>query len=179
MRATARTTTARPRTVNADPGRELTITLSTLTLFQGAVQHADDKARTVVAIQTALTAMVAAEVTFLVDPQPTGSARIGLLVVLAVFVSGYLQSTSHLLRALIPRTATVSGRNQFAFPSVASDVPSVARLSLREQCVHAAEVGRVLANIAMVKHRHVRRAMYGTGALFISALSALVTTAVW
>jgi hypothetical protein len=154
------------------PADELATTLTTLTLFHGAVQHADDKARTVVAIQTMLMATVAAQFAFLVGP---GAARVAQLAILAVFVPGYVQSSCHLLRALLPRLAPTSTHNQFAFPSVATD-PGATRVSVQDQCVHAHEVTRVLANLAMVKHRHIRRAMYGTGALFVSTLGSLVLT---
>ena len=178
MRSKARKTMTRTRPVTAEPATEfaaeLATTLATLTLFYGAVQHADDKARTVVAIQTMLTAMIAAQLTFLVEP---GAATFAQWVILAVFVPGYLQSLYHLLRALIPRTAPTPGHNQFAFPSVANDLGPI-RVSVREQCAQAHEVGRVLAKLAMVKHRHIRRAMYGTCALFASALGSLVLTVV-
>ena len=178
MRTKARKTMPRTRPVTAEPATEfaaeLATTLATLTLFHSAVQHADDKARTVVAIQTMLTAMVAAQLTFLVKP---GAATFAQWVILAVFVPGYLQSSCHLLRALIPRTAPTPGHNQFAFPNVANDLGPI-RVSVREQCVQAHEVGRVLAKLAMVKHRHIRRAMYGTCALFASALGSLALTVV-
>jgi hypothetical protein len=126
MRTKARKIMPRTRPVTAEPATEFTAelatTLATLTLFHSAVQHADDKARTIVAIQT-------------------------------------------------------PGYNQFAFPNVANDFSPV-RVSVREQCAQAREVGRVLANLAMVKHRYIRRAMYGTCALFASALGSLVLTVV-
>lgn len=178
MRTKSRKIMPRTRPVTVEPATEFTAelatTLATLTLFHSAVQHADDKARTVVAIQTMLTAMVAAQLTFLVEP---GTATFARLVILAVFVPGYLQSSCHLLRALIPRTAPTPGYNQFAFPNVANDFSPI-RVSVREQCAQAREVGRVLANLAMVKHRYIRRAMYGTCALFASALGSLVLTVV-
>jgi hypothetical protein len=177
MRTTRKPVT-RTRSAATEPAGELTTTLNTLALFQGAIQHADDKARTVVAIQTMLTAMVAAQLTFLVDPNPTSSVKVARLVILAIFVPGYLQSSYHLLRAVIPRMAPTSGRNQFAFPSIAVDYPSPIRVWPRNQHVQAREVGRALANLAMVKHRHVRRAMYGTCALFTSALGSLVIAVV-
>jgi hypothetical protein len=165
----------RPRPVTTAPS-DLATTLSRLTLFQGAVQHADDKARTVVAIQTMLTAMVAAQLTFLADPHPTGGTKVAQLAILVVFASGYFQSSCHLLRAIVPRTAPPQGHNQFAFPSVAMSGPSPARSSPREQSAQAHELGRLLAHLAMVKHRHVRRALYGTYGLFASALASLVLT---
>lgn len=160
------------RVTRTKPADELATTLTTLTLFHGAVQHADDKARTVVAIQTMLMATVAAQFAFLVGP---GAARVAQLAILAVFVPGYVQSSCHLLRALLPRLAPTSAHNQFAFPSVATD-PGAAPVSVQDQCLHAHEVTRVLANLAMVKHRHIRRAMYGTCALFVSTLGSLVLT---
>jgi hypothetical protein len=178
MRPQARKTLPTTRPVTAEPATEfaaeLATTLATLTLFHSAVQHADDKARTVVAIQTMLTAMVAAQLTFLVEP---GAAMSAQFVILAVFVTGHLQSSYHLLRAITPRIVPNSQYNQFAFPSVANDLSPI-RMSTREQCAQAHEVGRVLANLAMVKHRHIRRAMYGTCALFASAVGSLVLTVV-
>src|SRR5262245_3348919 len=115
MRNAVRTNPSRPAA--AEPADELATTLNTLTLFQAAVQHADDKARTVMAIQTTLAAMVAAQLTFLADP--AGPARIVRLMVLAIFAAGYLQSSCALLRALAPRMVPMPGRNRFAFPSVA------------------------------------------------------------
>lgn len=151
------------------PADELATTLATLTLFHGAVQHADDKAKTVVAIQSMLMATVAAQFAF------AGAVGVAQWVFLAVFVPGYLQSSCHLLRAIVPRLAPTVAHNQFAFPSVATG-RAPGRVPLQEQCVQAHEVSRVLAHLAMVKHRHVRRAMYGTGALFVSALGSLVLT---
>lgn len=152
------------------PADELSITLATLTLFHSAVQHADDKARTVVAIQTMLMAAGAAQFAFLLAP---GVARVAQLAILAIFVPGYIQSSCHLIRALLPRIAPTSAHNQFAFPSVATDL-GTAQPSVREQCTHAHEVSRALARIAMVKYRHIRRAMYGTCALFIGTFGSLV-----
>ena len=155
------------------PADELATTLTTLTLFHGAVQHADDKARTVVAIQTMLMATVAAQFAFLLAP---GVMRMAHLAILAIFVPGYVHSSCHLLRALLPRMAQTSARNPFAFPSVAVAVNS-AELPVSEQCAHAHEVSRVLARVAMVKHWHIRRAMYGTCALFVSTVGSLALAA--
>lgn len=156
------------------PGDELATTLSTLTLFHGAVQHADDKARTIVAIQTMLMATVTAQFAFLAA---SDVARLVHLAVLAIFVPAYVYSSSHLLRTLLPRIAQTSAYNRFAFPSVATDT-GTATVSVREQCAHAHEVSRVLANLAIAKHRHVRRAMLGTSVLFVGTLCSLVLSVV-
>jgi hypothetical protein len=156
------------------PADELATTLTTLTLFHGAVQHADDKARTVVAIQTMLMATLAAQFAFLPAP---GAMRVAQLVLLAIFVPGYVHSSCHLLRALLPRMAQTSARNPFAFPSVAVAADVTGLLPVDEQCAHAHEVGRVLARLAMMKHWHIRRAMYGTCALFVSTVGSLALVA--
>lgn len=152
---------------------ELATALTTLTLFHGAVQHADDKARTVVAIQTMLTATVAAQFAFFLAAGPMRVVQLG---VLAFFVPGYVHSSYHLVRALLPRLARTSARNPFAFPSVAV-AADTAELPVREQREHASEVGRVLARLAMVKHSHIRRAMYGTCVLFVSTVVSLTLVA--
>jgi hypothetical protein len=152
------------------PADELATTLTTVSLFHGAVLHADDKARTVVAIQTMLMATVAAQSAFLVA---SGAARAAQLVILAIFATGYVQSSCHLLRALLPRMAPTSMYNRFAFPSVSTG-PGAMQLPIQEQCVHAYEVSQILARLAMVKHRHIRRAIYGTCVLFVSAIGSLV-----
>lgn len=156
------------------PAHELATTLTTLTLFHAAVQHADDKARTVVAIQTMLMATVAAQFAFLMTP---GVARVAQLAILAIFVPGYVQSSCHLLWALLPRMAPTSAHNRFAFPSVANGT-GAAQVPVQEQSVHAHEVSRVLAQLAMVKYWHIRRAMYGTCVLFLSTLGSLVLAVV-
>lgn len=156
------------------PADELATTLTTLTLFHGAVQHADDKARTIVAIQTMLMATVVAQLAFLAPPGP---ARVAQLAILAIFVPGYVQSSCHLLGVLLPRMAPTSAHNRFSFPSVATH-PGAAVVSAQEKCLHAHEVSQALAHLAMIKHRHIRRAMYGLCVLFASALGSLAVAVV-
>jgi hypothetical protein len=146
---------------------ELGTALNTVASFQGAVQHADEKVRTVVAVQSTVTALVAAQLAFLLAAQPGYAVRTVVLAVLALFVAGYLYSAYELVQALRPRTDRPAGPNRFAFPTMAGAphaiVPEPTR---RQQCAEARELAALLADLAMVKHRHVRRALAGTCVLF-------------
>ncbi|MDX3195563.1 hypothetical protein PV458_44790 [Streptomyces sp. MN03-5084-2B] len=166
------------RAPEADLVRELDTALSTVTSFQGAVQHADDKVRTVVAVQSTITALVAAQLAFLPAVQPAAWLRTAVLVILACFVTGYGYSAYELVQALRPRTERLAVPNRFAFPAVAGGaVTTVTAGPVRRQCAEAQQLARLLADLAMVKHRHVRRALAGTGILFLCGPLLLVVTA--
>ncbi|MEV6832731.1 hypothetical protein [Amycolatopsis sp. NPDC051102] len=156
--------------------RELDTALSTVTSFQGAVQHADDKVRTVVAVQSTITALVAAQLAFLTAIQPAAGLRTAVFAILACFVAGYGYSACELVQALRPRTERLAVPNRFAFPTVAGGGPA-APVPVRRQCAEAHQLSRLLAELAMVKHRHVRRALAGTGVLFLCGPLLLVVTA--
>ncbi|GAB3148778.1 hypothetical protein GCM10027258_44350 [Amycolatopsis stemonae] len=151
----------------SDAVQELGTTLTTVTSFQGAVHHADEKARTVVAVHSTVTALVAAQLTFLSATHPAPALRTVVLVILAFFVAGSIFSAYQLVQALRPRIQRPAEPNRFAFPSVAGSTGTVAPVSARQQCAEAQQVARLLADLAMRKHRHVRRALAGTGVLLI------------
>jgi hypothetical protein len=157
--------------------RELDTALSTVSSFQGAVQHADDKVRTVVAVQSTITALVAAQLAFLPAVQPASGLRIAVFAILAVFVTGYGYSAYELVQALRPRTERLAVPNRFAFPTVAGGSHAIIPVPVRRQCTEAHQLSRLLAELAMVKHRHVRRALAGTGVLFLCGPLLLVVTA--
>jgi hypothetical protein len=158
-------------------GSELTTTLATVTFFQGAVQHADEKARTVVAVQTMITALVATQAGFLGSTRAGSVPRMVVLGALVCFALAYAFASLHVFLAIRPRTAAPSGTNQFAFPSVAAGTAVSGRGGQREQSEQARELTRLLASLAMRKHHHVRSALAGTCVLFASALVLLVTAA--
>ncbi|EOD65626.1 hypothetical protein [Amycolatopsis vancoresmycina] len=162
-----------------EPGlvRELDTALSTVTSFQGAVQHADEKVRTVVAVQSTITALVAAQLAFLPAAQPAAGLRTAVFAILACFVAGYGYSAFQLVQALRPRTERLAVPNRFAFPTVAGAAGPPARAPVRRQCAEAHQLSRLLAELAMVKHRHVRRALAGTGVLFLCGPLLLLVTA--
>ncbi|MEV4052424.1 hypothetical protein AB0J55_14675 [Amycolatopsis sp. NPDC049688] len=147
--------------------RELETALSTVTSFQGAVQHADDKVRTVVAVQSTITALVAAQLAFLPAVQPGTGLRTAVFAILACFLAGYGYSAYQLFQALRPRTERLTVPNRFAFPTVAGGAGPPAPVPVHRQCAEAHQLSRLLADLAMVKHRHVRRALAGTGVLFL------------
>jgi hypothetical protein len=155
---------------------ELGTTLTTVSFFQGAVQHADEKVRTVVAVQTMVTAMVTAQVGLLGTPRSASVPRFAVFVVLFCFVAAYAYSSFHLVQAVRPRTSGPTGQNRFAFPSVATNPAEPLGGSLRGQCAQAHEMAGLLAALAMRKHRHLRFALAGTCVLFSSGLGLLVMT---
>jgi hypothetical protein len=169
----------RARNRAPDPGlaRELDTALSTVTSFQGSVQHADDKVRTVVAVQSTITALVAAQLAFLPSLPAASGWRAAVFAILAVFVIGYGCSAYELVQALRPRTERLAVPNRFAFPTVAGGAAALVPVPVRRQCAEAHELARLLADLAMVKHRHVRRALAGTGVLFLCGPLLLVVTA--
>ncbi|MEU7787451.1 hypothetical protein [Amycolatopsis sp. NPDC049159] len=156
--------------------RELDTALSTVTSFQGAVQHADEKVRTVVAVQSTITALVAAQLAFLPAAQPSPGLRAVVFAILAFFVLGYVYSAYELVQALRPRTERLAVPNRFAFPTVAGASLTRVPVSLRQQCTEAQQLSKLLAELAMVKHHHVRRALAGTGVLFLCGPLLLLVT---
>ncbi|WP_410572843.1 hypothetical protein [Amycolatopsis sp. cmx-4-61] len=157
---------------------ELATTLTTVTFFQGAVQHADEKARTVIAVQTMITALVAAQLGFLGGARAGSVPRMVFVGALLCFACAYAYASLQVYLAIRPRTAAPSEENQFAFPSVAAGTAVTGRVGAREQSDQAHELVRLLAALAMRKHRHVRLALTGTCVLFSSALVLLVMAAV-
>ncbi|WP_370962224.1 hypothetical protein [Amycolatopsis sp. cg9] len=156
--------------------RELGTALSTVTSFQGAVQHADEKVRTVVAVQSTITALIAAQLAFLPAARPAPGLRVTVFAILVFFVVGYVYSAYELVQALRPRTERLAVPNRFAFPTVAGASRASLPVSLRQQCTEAQQLSKLLAELAMVKHRHVRRALAGTGVLFLCGPLLLLVT---
>jgi hypothetical protein len=120
----------------------------------------------VVAVQSTITALVAAQLTFLPEAQPP-SLRAVVFAVLTLFVAGYVYSAYELVQALRPRTERLADPNRFAFPTVSGASGVVGPASARQQCAEAQQLAGLLAELAMVKHRHVRRALAGTSVLFL------------
>lgn len=152
---------------------ELSTMLNTISSFQGAVQHADEKVRTVVAIQAMITAMVTAQLALLGPPRLISAPHFAILF---CFVVAYLYSSFHLVQAVRPRTGAPPGGNRFAFPSVATGKSAAVSRSVRDQCDEARELTRLLAALAMRKHRHVRFALTGIWVLFLSGLGLPLMT---
>ncbi|MEQ0565595.1 Pycsar system effector family protein [Amycolatopsis sp. NEAU-NG30] len=177
MKNTRTTVPVRSASGLARTDAELGTSLTTISFFQNAVQQADEKARTVVAVQTMVTAMVAAQLGVLGTPHAASVPRPVLVVVVLCFALAYGYSVFHLVQAIRPRTSPPPGDNRFAFPAVAAGTGCSLRQSVREQCAQAYDLARLLAALAMRKHRHLRFALAGTCALFASGLGLLVITA--
>lgn len=122
-------------------------------------------------------ALVATQVGFLGGARSGSVSRMIFLAALLCFACAYAYASLQVFLAIRPRTEAPSAENQFAFPSVAAGTAVVGRGGPREQSEQAHELVRLLAALAMRKHRHVRAALAGTCVLFSTALVLLVATA--
>ncbi|WP_158891099.1 Pycsar system effector family protein [Amycolatopsis anabasis] len=156
---------------------ELTTALATITLFQGAVQHADEKVRTLVAVQGMLTALLTVQFGLLANSTGAAPARGLAFALLGLFAVAFAVSSHQLVQALRPRLPGTSGDNRFAFPAVATfDRTWAPQGTARNQGEQAREVAQLLAELAMRKHRHVRRSLVGMAGMLTSTLATLLLT---
>jgi hypothetical protein len=125
-----------------------------------------------------ITALLTVQLSFSSKTHVLFTTRIFAVVVLAFFAAGYAYSSFHVIQALRPRTVAPSGHNRFAFPVVASRELPFGRDSVAAPRGQAEEVAKLLANLALVKHRHVRQALNGVSALFAGGLLLLLITGV-
>ncbi|WP_134731159.1 MULTISPECIES: Pycsar system effector family protein [Amycolatopsis] len=156
---------------------ELDIVLTTVSSFQGAVQHADDKARTLVSVLAMITAMATAQLGLLGTAHPPAVSRFVVTAVLVCFAAAYVFSAVHLVQAIWPRTGSPAPDNQFAFPSVAVGAVEARPRSVRDQRTQAGDLALLLARLAMRKHRHVRCALAGICVLLASGPGLLLLAA--
>ncbi|GAA2795207.1 hypothetical protein [Saccharopolyspora taberi] len=156
----------------------LDVALATMGSFQGVVQHADEKVRTLVAVHGGLTAFMTAQLGLLAKPALPSQASIVGITLLGVFVAGSVLSGVHLFQALRSRTAGPSEPNRFAFPNVAAGVrPLTQHDDLNRQCAEAWRVAKLLAELAVAKHRHVNRALMWTVPAIAASIGSLVLLA--
>jgi hypothetical protein len=126
-------------------------------------------------VQGGLTALMTAQFGLLARPAQPTVGRVLAFVVLGLFVLGCVVSGIHLFHALRPRMVAPSSPNRFAFPSVAAyAAPWPPQADARQQCAEARQVAKMLAELAMTKHRHVRRALYWTCAALASSFASLL-----
>lgn len=159
--------------------QELTVTLATVTSFQGAVQHADDKLRTIVAVLGMVTAFLGAQLAVFARPTAPGLSDISCLIAVSLFLVCELAAGMHVFRGLSPYTRAPSLPNRFAFPSVAGlNGGLLPCTSVREQCLQAWQLAGMLARLAMQKNRHIRHALTWTGCAYLSSMVSLAAFAV-
>lgn len=156
---------------------ELQVALGTVGSFQSATQHADSKAGMLVAVHTGLTAFVVSRTSealpALFDPAQPAWRLVVAVVVLAVFSIAAVVAGLSLLQAVRPRLTPPPEENRFAFPTVASRYAQGLPLrpaSMDDMCAEAWSMAGAMAVIALAKHHHVRRAVYGMAAMLVTTV---------
>ncbi|AHI01022.1 hypothetical protein [Kutzneria albida] len=154
----------------------LGVALTTVASFQGAVQHADDKIRTIAALLGTLAAFVAAQLALFAKPAYGVTDNALVIVALCAFVLSNAAAGLHLFRGLTPRTGIPEHPNRFAFPSVAVHPSATCWVPepVAAQREDALRLARVLARLAMAKNRHVRWGLLWTAGAYFSSLVMLV-----
>lgn len=142
--------------------------------FQGAVQHADDKAKTVVTVLGMLTAFVAAQLGLFVKATAMGFTQLLALAILVVFFVAHVAAGVHLLHVLAPRLGVMGDLNRFAFPSVARQLIPPLPASARVCGDEAWQLAALLARRAVAKHDHVRKALHWASCAYVSSVLSLV-----
>lgn len=158
---------------------ELSSALATVNFFQGAVQHADDKARTVITLLGVLAAFTTAQFGYFLRPDLVGAGRLPTLVALALFALTYAGAVIHIVCAIVPNTVGPPRSNRFSFPSVAHQPDGwCPQLCPRAACQEAWQLAKILARRALIKHRHVRSAIGWTACAYagLAVSTALLAT---
>ncbi|WP_436531856.1 hypothetical protein [Actinoplanes sp. HUAS TT8] len=155
---------------------ELQVALGAVNSFQSATQHADGKAGTLVAVYAGLTAFVASRAGEVLPDLIGAPHGYPGLAVLAVFTAATVATGLSLLQAIRPRVTPPPGENRFAFPTVAAGfargVP-IRRADAATMTAEAWSMAGAMAVIALTKHNHVRRAVYGMTVMLVASIAAV------
>ncbi|WJK42612.1 hypothetical protein O7608_09680 [Solwaraspora sp. WMMA2056] len=157
---------------------ELDVACAITASFQASIQHADTKG-------SMLAVLVSGVVTLLVTQAGPLRATLGgagpaavLVVVLTVLVAALAATGLHLAAALRPRITPPGPTNRFAFPAMAgTDPPPAGGTRSGDLRAEAWALNRLLAEIALTKHRHIAAAIRGTVLLVVAGLASLVLSA--
>ncbi|WP_371782116.1 hypothetical protein [Streptosporangium subroseum] len=121
----------------------------------------------------------------IVATQAGASARLGHaglvagLVLLALFLLGFLMSGYHMLQAIRPILRPPAVRSRYGITGVGSHAPTTSTEDVPTRIAEAWAMSRLLAQIAERKYRHVSRALPWAGLMLVSAVSWTVLVAVW
>lgn len=150
------------------PTEELQLLTTITSSFQAATTQADSKISMLLVIQPGAGMVAMAQAGRVVELVRAGGAIAAVLLALSgMFVACYLISGYHLLAALRPRTPATGAANVFAFPDIqrsGRQLGSFTAEQLRDQAWRLAEV---LADIAMTKNLHIRRAIAWIAVLLV------------
>jgi hypothetical protein len=156
------------------PDQQLNVALQTVNAFAGWVANADTKIATLSAAQVGLALFMAAQPVTEVVGQEGAAAWAGLATVV-LFALSFLASARHLGVALHPRLSAGPALNHFVFPSVAPAHPGTLGGATAGELVDQAWAqAHVLSTIAVVRFRHISRALAWTGISVLAVLGWLV-----
>ncbi|MEV4455160.1 hypothetical protein [Microbispora sp. NPDC049633] len=152
------------------PVEALTVALTTVGTFQGYVQHADAKVATVTTVHLGAAAVAATQMGALTGLRAPGSpAALGVVAVVLVtlYVAGFLVAGYHLVQGLRPRLGGPDGPNRFG---LAGPARGRSQVSVMQQEREAWLLVGTLAELSREKHRRVGRALPWTALMLVATL---------
>ncbi|MGW1196216.1 hypothetical protein ACWD4B_10240 [Streptomyces sp. NPDC002536] len=142
------------------------VALGALTAFQGYVQQADAKVNTLLMVHTG--GVVAAVTTLGGRAGIRWTPVVGVLI--AAFGVAFLISGFHIVQAIRPRLHAPTPLNPFGITGVGLPPPPCRQA----QCEQAWAMAELLGEIALVKNRHVQRAVPWTALMLCLGIAAAV-----
>jgi hypothetical protein len=164
------------REPSATAWQDLVLALRTAESFQRSIRHADTKTAALISAGCGMLAFLTAQagLTAQGDDLASGVGPNRPLILLRVLfnviaAAGLVGAAWHLGAAIRPRLSPPGRANRFAF-AAAAHVGAPAPVGVRRQADDAWRLSRLLARIALDKHRRVQR---GIDWLIVTALGLL------
>ncbi|MEU6413097.1 hypothetical protein [Microbispora sp. NPDC046933] len=161
------------------PVEALTVALTTVGAFQGYVQHADAKAATVATVHLGAAAVAATQMGALAGLRASGAPialRVVAVVLVTLYVAGFLVAGYHLVQGLRPRLGGPGGPNRFGLTGPGSES---SRVRVAQQEREAWLLVGTLAELSREKHRRVGRALPWTALMLVATLLWLALGALY
>ncbi|MCZ7374622.1 hypothetical protein [Micromonospora sp. WMMC250] len=134
--------------------------LATIRLHQDAIRHADAKISRLFAFHGSVVALLVSKAP-VVFHGIAGSSVLSMVVhgVALLFVITLLIAARHLAIGFRPQTSGPRSPNRFGFPTLRAARIAPPRLNAAREATEAWFLVKVLANVALEKHRRVQAAM--------------------
>ncbi|GIH60828.1 hypothetical protein [Microbispora siamensis] len=161
------------------PVEALTVALTTVGTFQGYVQHADAKVATVTTVHLGAAAVAATQMGALTGLRAPGAPiapGVVAVVLVTLYVAGFLVAGYHLVQGLRPRLGGPAGPNRFGLAGPGS---GSSRVSIAQQEREAWLLVGTLAELSREKHRRVGRALPWTALMLVATLLWLALGALY
>ncbi|MER7167863.1 Pycsar system effector family protein [Micromonospora sp. NPDC000207] len=160
------------------PFEDLQVAMNVTASFQTAIQQADAKAGMLIAVHTGLLALVATTTgdtvrRLVLGDGPTSWATVAAWTALAVFTAATVAGGTFLFQTVRPRLSPPGPENRFAFPSVRPAGQPVGAQTAAQLCAQAWQHTATVAEIALAKHRHIRRALRCLPVMLLSGVPLL------